>query len=170
MEILKIQSFNRKKRSDASGSSQAPTTSTPKKKIRAEPVFDVSGSNEDENTETLQESGINSSQDKIIDESVNNSGLEKVGDNDSRASLKQSKQEWLTKLKQKFIETVIQGLESSKRNRTKKSIEDGVKLSPKENKAVIAAINHGKPWDLELGPGATVYMNTTSSSSSMTDM
>ena len=67
---------NTKNNLDTSGSSQAPITLTRKKKIIAEPVFDVSGLNKDESIETLQEPGIKSSQDKTIDESVNNSKQE----------------------------------------------------------------------------------------------
>lgn len=60
----------------------------------------------------------------------------------ARGTLKKSKKDWLSQLSANFVEIVVQGLEASMRSKVKSSIEGEKKLSPKQNKSVIAAVNH----------------------------
>ena len=66
-----------------------------------------------------------------------------LGNSDgSRGTLNKSKKDWLSHFSANFVEIVVQGLEASMRSKVKSSIEGGIKLSPKQNKSVIAAVNH----------------------------
>ena len=58
-----------------------------------------------------------------------------------QGSLQQSRKDFLSNLGTNFVETVILGLEASLRPGVRTKIDQNVKLSPKENKSVIASVN-----------------------------
>ena len=60
----------------------------------------------------------------------------------TRGTLNQSKKDWLSQFSANFVEIVVNGLEASMRTKVKSSIEGKKKLTPKQNKSVIAAVNH----------------------------
>ena len=60
----------------------------------------------------------------------------------SKGSLQMSRKSFIDKLDENFVESVVQGLESSLRSEVRSKIEEKIKLSPKQNKSVIASVNH----------------------------
>lgn len=60
----------------------------------------------------------------------------------SKGSLQMSRKSFIDKLDENFVESVVQGLESSLRSEVRSKIEQKIKLSPKQNKSVIASVNH----------------------------
>ena len=53
-----------------------------------------------------------------------------------------SKQEWLSNLNSSFVDIVIGGLEVSLRDKVRHKFGSKIKLSPKENMAMVHSINH----------------------------
>ena len=139
VDILKVQSFNNRKRKSGEqqpcGSSKSPRTSTPVRNIMDKSELNYINESSLDLEEETEEAGSDSGVTSALDLTGNEVSS-------SRGSLMKSKKLWLTQLSDKFVETVIQGLEACKRMMVKKSIEERKKLSPQENKAVIAAVNH----------------------------
>ena len=60
----------------------------------------------------------------------------------SKGSVHESKKSFIAKLNANFVDTIILGLESSLRSDVRLKLEKNSKLTPKQNKSVIAAVNH----------------------------
>ena len=60
----------------------------------------------------------------------------------SRGSLSKTRQEWLSNMDKSFVKIIVGDLQASMREQVKKNIQDRKKLTPNQNKAVIASVNH----------------------------
>ena len=79
-------------------------------------------------------------QDKVVSGSSN--AVPTVHLLPNKGSVHESKKSFIAKLNANFVETVILGLESSLRSDVRLRLEKNSKLTPKQNKSVIAAVNH----------------------------
>ena len=86
----------------------------------------------------------------LIDEELNLNRFQSESEGDSSRKrdresdglIVKSRREWLSRFDANFVDIVVQGLDSAKREPVRESISNGVKLSSKLNKAVIASVNH----------------------------
>ena len=132
MEVLKLKKIvpKEEQRDPFSNMIFSPPTSTPKKKMEMSLPIDLD---------------LTKPEAEVIIEEEDEAEVKKSGKSDagnSRGSLSSSKQDWLAVLDRSFIDKVVGGLESSMRSQVSTNIQNGKKLTPKQNKSVIGSVNH----------------------------
>ena len=85
----------------------------------------------------FKESSVSSQEDSSAINKIKSSSVVK-----HPGSLQKSRKDFLVNLEANFVDTVVLGLEASLRVGVKTKVDQNIKLSPKENKSVIASVNH----------------------------